>query len=377
MNWELWVTKWQTSVPGDLLGSAEAGVLRHSIVASVALLGLVVLMAVGTVVLRVWHMVGERRLEQKKLLWRRLYFRFLADPQDTGLFHGQLPPGDFLAFGQFIHPYLLDILGQEREQLIRLLQGLGFDAFLLDKLARGQEWERVFAVNFLGLMGNPAHVPTLRGLLHDSSRLVRHQAASVLMGFKDIASVRSVLSRFCGPDWAGEDQVLLLLMNHGQETLGELGAMLRAGDLSVREIRVVLKMFQQFNCTEMTWDMVSLYGQLTDRETRLVALSALESFEDPFLAGFFETQLADADAAVRAIAARALGKVGDETVVAVLSQHLAEDEFWVVKHTAWALAQLGEAGMKALRNAQTTHTEDVAQALIREAVFNHEHHRPG
>jgi len=60
----------------------------------------------------------------------------------------------------------------------------------------------------------------------------------------------------------------------------------------------------------------------------------------------------DSDWRVRAQAARALGAVGANDAVAELSNGLADRSWWVRFRSALALAQLGEAGRRALRVAR-------------------------
>jgi hypothetical protein len=184
---------------------------------------------------------------------------------------------------------------------------------LLARLDDSHEEVRAAAVEALGHLGDPGCVPALLRALPDASR---HQRARVVEAIREL-----------GP------AVAHALLTHARvrpedlatvaELIGFTGAAGAADDL-------------------LAW---SSHG---DPKVRAAALQAIGSLGLDDRAYYYTLRaLGDSDDAVRAMAARALGRSRRGEAAPYLAQHLG-DEWLVAAHAATALRMLGPAGEREL-----------------------------
>jgi HEAT repeat protein len=72
--------------------------------------------------------------------------------------------------------------------------------------------------------------------------------------------------------------------------------------------------------------------------------------------------------AVRAQAAKALGRMHAHHCEDALAAKLCDSAWWVRRHAAYALADLGEPGQLALANVVRSSTDRYAREMAREAL---------
>lgn len=345
------------------------------IFSTLGMLVLVLVLGVLTIVLRLvngWRQRHERRLHER---WRVWLFDFYLHPQAPSLFVSGLALRDYRKFGNFLRPYLGDVLGEERGILLTLVGQLPFEAYLRGELSSGRAWRRAWAVSMIGLLDYRELLPQIRPLLNDPARFVRQETAALLMKLRDQSSVEGVLKRFSGPDYQGDDQAVLLLMEYGMDILPLLATMYREAELTVTKRRILLTLFKQYQYTEMTWDLITSFDEITDPECRYACLSALEAMEDPVLGAFFEGLIHNPDPNLASIAARALGKVGGVESLPFLRQALYSGHFWVVMNAAFSLTDLQSKGLAVLRAEWDQPHAPLTRQIIAEAL-QHAGHWP-
>ncbi|MDH4224730.1 MAG: HEAT repeat domain-containing protein [Deltaproteobacteria bacterium] len=357
--WQGWASLWQDP-------------LRSMISLSLILLGLVFLLA-GYVIFLRWRAKRRQVLNRAKMDgWRGMVLDVLTGDGPVEIFVNGVAPKHYRLFGEFIKPYLEDIAGAEKQKLIHILQKLEYPRFLLSRLAHLNQWERAFAIQFFGLMEDRRFLKELRVLLESRFDVVRFAAAEVLMKLKDESSVWPVINRFSREAEYSQDRIIILLSTFGPEILPELARVFRGKKLTIRLQTLIVNMFQQYQHAEMVWDVLTLAAQTRNQELRIACLAALADFEEPALSGFFEKSLYDPEPVVAAIAARALGEVGDGSSLEKLRPKLDDSNFWVVKHTTESMCLIGDGGREMLED-ELAHSHPVqTMALIREALaFEH------
>ena len=342
----------------------------NSVAAAIGvLLGAHLLLVFYTVYLRLLGNLRDRRLARRSVVWNDLLMAYLTDETSTQSFVAAVPRWDRRAFANFIKPYLLDFQGEERERLMALMEALQFPTVLARLLRSRREWDRAFAAHMLGIMGAQACIPALRPLLEDRSELARYTAAEALMQLRDAESVPRILTWLASGESVRFDRVLALVYEFGSEICPALLEVVERPDANLRVRRVAVDGLAHYLYLQATWSILELSIHTPDRELRLAALRALVAFEDTTLRGFFESLLEDRDLAARAIAARALGAIGDESMVPRLVALARTDDFWVANETVRALVALGEPGTAALLAAQSTgDTSNMTDLLFAEVT---------
>lgn len=255
---------------------------------------------------------------------------------------------------------LADLRGSEREQLISVLRSHGYPAEAAAGLRSARRVVRRHAAETLAAIATPHDVPALTGGLGDRDNLVQATCARVLaeVGGPEVtaAVVATVMRTMTRRPGATTAVVLAIGMHHSAALGGLLGP-----DVPVPVRATAITVAGQLRLAEHAPALAACLGDRDDLATS--AAYGLGRIGDvqaiPELARL-------ATAAGRALPARvaalkALGTIGDPAVVDVVRQQLPAAEWPVAAAAAWALAQLGEAGLAELRKAATSRRPELAE----------------
>ena len=322
-----------------------------------------------TFFLRAVYHVRDRHRQTMHATWNRLVPGFIAGEETLEEIRRSVARKDYRLFGAYVRPFLLDIEGEDRARLLGLMEALDYTGFLRDMLSNRSEWTRSFAVHFLGLIKTLETVAWVRPLLQDRAELVRHAASEALMQLQDAQSVPVILKELSRTAKDRQDRVSSLLAEFGREILPVLHKLL-AAPWAPDWLRVLMiDLMGHTVYIEATWDILQTATQTGDRDVFIACLRALAEFEDSTLVGFFEDYLHHADPVARGVAARALGKIGNQRHLEPLVEMLRHNEFWVLREAVNAMLEYGPDGKAALLAAYRVGlVTPLAARLIREAL---------
>ena len=330
-------------------------------------LGVAVLLIIYTVGMRLVTESRERRDRIQRRAWIRTVSRYLAgDDKAADPIRG-LESKQFRKLVGLLTEYLMDLEGEDRIRLTGLLSERDYITHLRKLLLSRREEDRLFSAHLLGVMRDGEAIPDLRQALEDRSELVRLAAASALMQAGDTDSVPDLMQRI-GRHPRLRERLRYLLFEFGPRILPQLGDMLLQKTLEPWGMVTILDVMRTYAYSEKATEILYLATTTRHREVRLAAIKALSAFDDPTLEGFFEDCLEDPDPVVRAYAARAMGNIGNETVLPRMTSLLAEGDFWVVKTVAEALLELGEPGREVLAWARRSGLPPQSDALVEELL---------
>ena len=226
-----------------------------------------------------------------------------------------------------------------RAEAVRAL-GLVREASCVDRLFGAlddaHEEVRAAAVDALGRIGDPRCGPALLARLGDQSR---HQRARV------VEAIRAL-----GPS------ITPVLLGHAREHPVDLAT--TADILGIVGATSAIESLLEWSTHE-------------DAAVRAAALRAIGNIGVDDRSFFYALRgLDDLTPDVRGMAARALGRSGQQTAVPYLSAHL-EDEWFVAAHCATGLRRIGGAGAAALeaRAGTTGRGADLARQMLWELTF--------
>jgi HEAT repeat protein len=260
----------------------------------------------------------------------------------------------------------MDIQGTEKEQATKLLLALSFDRYLIEELNKRDESNRIYAVYFLGLMGDQQSLARIRELIWDRSGLIRMMAASTLMQLQDTESIPVILEEFGQQgDREYKSHLISYLMEFGSGLLAELERIFRTQDLVSWVTEACMDIFGHYVYINVTDKILELLHDDPDIEIRIAAVRTLSRFEDLTLLDFFKIQLNDDNYAIQAYSAKALGLIGDHQVIPSLKKTVFSPDFWVVKRSIEALHRMGEEGTETLYQILAeNHSERINHLII-------------
>lgn len=211
-------------------------------------------------------------------------------------------------------------------------------------------WRRLEAARLLADLGTPADEALVRRLLRDSHAAVRAAATSCLRRIASPAVIAVVLDELPSQPLVVRSHQMTMLREQWQLTREALLSRLDAG-APTDKLPLWVNVAEVLETADVLAKVVPLHTHPAS-EVRIAVARALKKYFHPDAMGVVDVLLADPDWRVRAQAARSAGVLRDPAAVNMLVPCLSDGTWWVRFRSALALAQLGEAGRAALREAR-------------------------
>ena len=211
-------------------------------------------------------------------------------------------------------------------------------------------WRRLDAARILSAVGGAEDRDRLRGLLADRRPAVQSAATSALGRIADAGIISLVLDGIPRQSFVVRFYQINALRNLWYLTIPVLVERLRPS--------APPRMLEAWiNLAEAIADPACLASVLPlashrDVEVRLAAARALKKYFHTDSVPALQKLMTDADWRVRGQAARGLGALSARDAIPQLAVALGDRIWWVRFRSGLALAQLGEPGRKALRDAR-------------------------
>jgi len=239
------------------------------------------------------------------------------------------------------------------EHLAQLARSLREDRWVRHILSQSTSrwwWRRLDAARLLAVVGSLRDRALVRELLGDPHPAVQASASTCLTRVGDYALVEHVLDTLhTRPPIVRVFQLRILRETWRHTVPALLQRLVPVAPMAKLQVWIAL--------AESLADPQCLLPLLVLRnhpaaEMRIAAARALRRYVHPESEEVLREMMRDDDWRVRAQAARGLGAVGAAQAVPDLSEALSDRSWWVRFRSALALAQLGEAGRRALRAAR-------------------------
>jgi hypothetical protein len=238
------------------------------------------------------------------------------------------------------------VTGPAIVRLRRTARAFGAVDKWMRELSDRRWWVKTDAARALGQLKEPSAVDALIATLDDNREEVRAAVVEALGMIGDPRSVPALVSRL--PERSGHQRVLVVeaLRGFGRAVVPSL---MSYEQLHPEDRAVVAELLGQIAASDAIDDLL----RWTADERSAVRVAAMRALGSIGLheRGYYYALRAlsiDADAEVRAMAARALGRTGRADAAPYLAKHL-KDEWPVAVHAARGLRSLGPAGVMALR----------------------------
>ena len=342
--------------------SAGATVLAALLAIAAALLALLLLLN------RV-HRLAEERADRVRDAVGRMLDRWRERPaasEDLACLRG-LSAGDGRTALLALLAALPDLDPDAGDRVRRALRDSRLARHGSAGLSHRSAHRRAEACRIVGRMGGTDAVPRLVERLGDADPAVRREAIRALGEVRAVETVDAIAATI---EDMGEWTNLLLVMalvRMGPESAPRIGTLLGAsrspamtkallqvtGRIGVASDVPLVRSLAVHSDPEVRVEAVRVLGAVApDAESYAVCLDAMDDAEWP----------------VRALAAWAIGRVGDDRALARLEGAMGDPAYWVRHHVAEAMAALGVPGELALRRA-LTHDNPFVRDMATQTIF--------
>jgi HEAT repeat protein len=327
-----------------------------------ALVLLLVTGLLATYALAGWR--DRRRAAQatagRDILERYLARRLLAEEARDAL--------DRLAWSvlaALLHEFAGRRSGDDREKVVRLLEGTRWHR-ALDRQARSRFWwRRLRAARSVATLASPAHLLLVHRLLEDRAPAVRLAVATAIERLPSPGLASALLERAVrSPTVEGRHLVELLAESHTLVLPVMIDRLSTPQDEDTT--RVLLDLSSRLGFTSLLPYIVP-HASSPSLEIRVAAATCLRHFPHPQTSGALRRLLTDDAWEVRARAAASLGAIGAIEAIGDLVVSLGDPNWWVRLRSAIALRLVGPPGRDALERIEPSHdrfAHDMARYVL-------------
>lgn len=226
------------------------------------------------------------------------------------------------AYGEIVEDTLARLIllvgGQEQRTARELLEKRGSLENAIEVLAHGRTPQRVRAAELLGTCRYDPATPQLAEALVDSCREVRMAALSALGRVGSRAAVGAVAAALISGVRLDRHAAVLALMRLGKTAIPQLGFMVESPN---REAQIVGTMLLGLTGSDKHLDDIHELLWSSDEVVALAAAEALQRIaSSDSLRGLTDYVQIGQIEAVRSVALRAIGRIGDEAHVDLVSE---------------------------------------------------------
>ncbi|MFC1555722.1 HEAT repeat domain-containing protein [candidate division KSB1 bacterium] len=322
----------------------------------------VFLLFIYAIYLKIYFQYRERYKRRKFAVWEETVLNqlysgdfahlFSMDPEKREIVFN-LKYKDFQIFGEFIEDYLVDLRGEEYDNIILFLQSIGFGKLLMKAVNRKDKWSRAYAAHFLGLMKYKEAESRLLELVKDPSPIVYLNAFEALHRIESEKDLARIIKNILSSERIGTTKIIEIILNYGTSINPILIGLLEDKDLSDNNRRLLIDILAQKNVFESAEIILEIAKTTENTELMIGSIKALGILEDPDSADFLISSLKSGNRIIRSQSAKALGNIGDERAVPALTEILNTDkDYSVILFTVKALYNIKETGRSVLDSVE-------------------------
>ncbi|MBU3915039.1 HEAT repeat domain-containing protein [bacterium] len=317
---------------------------------------------------------NHRQNRQKSLneMWYKPLFEYLEGDIGATELKKKVSTKNVAYFAEFIKNFFLDIEGDDKDRLTRLLVELNFDQYLINLLRHRNIWKRIYAAYFLGLINCQKAIPELRKRIFDTSKVVRNITIANLMQLKDLDSLEKILV-YLGKTASEEDHgnIVIHLIEYGPDILPKLEDIFRRVELKPWIMKLCIDVFGHFVHFGVADELLRVYTSTDHMEVKVSCIHALANFGNPDLVSFFESQLEIDSIPIKIASSKALGELRMDTSIPKLESLVDHQNFWVAKRSIEAIDRFGEKGHQRLVSIMKNSQSKTVKELITETFQSH------
>lgn len=339
----------------------------YRLVLQITLLQVIILacVAIGIVALRLFKLAREKRRERVSAALYAPLMRYIAGEVSLEVTHDEVKGFPRMVVSLELEKYAMMLGGNSLSKLRALYERLDLRNLGLKLSHSYLWWRRLEGVRLLGLTGGSELVEVLVDSLQDRHPIVRLAAARSLGRIRSPKAIKPMLEIMAETEKLSRRQLAQSLVAFGPVAHPALRQIVagRSGDpMDPRFVATALEVLAITGDIESGPEIRRALSS-TDMEVRIAAYKAVLLLHLPLSADELRKGLRDEAWQVRAQAALASGKVGNEDIVEDLGKCLCDRSWWVRQNGGSALYELGSCGIEQLELISNTSTDRFARDM--------------
>ncbi len=283
---------------------------------------------------------------------QQILFRYMLDDKEAD----QTDLQNLLKFRRHDKPILrklaIDLFhlvkGKERRRLTKLLKSIRFRDECITDLARGNVRQRQLAAAALQIFADEKSRKALLRALDDRDEETRIAAADSLLIIEALPDMDVLMDKLRFSIAAKSRDVRTLFRDIARRSPGHLIMLAAHRNLGTTEKLLIAEAMVDARDYQVL-EVLQAYAKDVDVDIRSTALRALSALQHPAAADVVRRGLADMSWQVRAVAAKAAGRIGLQDCLSALNFLMDDRNWWVRFRAAEALLKLGDDGIEVLQ----------------------------
>ena len=260
-----------------------------------------------------------------------------------------------------------------RERLLPLLALLSYGKVEATHL-RSRNWEkRLRAVEALGYLGDDDSLPDLMNALGDNLLLVRFAAAESLCRLGCQNAVEPILRSLDVAGDVSQRRVAEIITTLGAHAAEPILSILQNPSSTENALGIAARvsgMLRIHRASEPLKRLLHHHSQNVRLNT-VRSLASILGSGDHEVITMISSLGEDSSWEVRCSVMNALGRLGATREIPLLLNGLSDPQWWVRHNAAEALYEIGEPGIKALKDAVEGHVDGYGRDVSREVLQQH------
>ncbi|MFZ4387034.1 MAG: HEAT repeat domain-containing protein, partial [Chthoniobacterales bacterium] len=238
---------------------------------------------------------------------------------------------------------------------------------------KGNLWQnRLHAAVRLGYFGDDVALPALMTALRDDVVAVRFAAARSLCQLACTEAVEPIIRSLDVPGEVSQRRVAEILFILGAQANEAILEILKSASYNDASLSIAARVAGLLRAELAVPPLQNLLTHQVPN-VRLNAVRSLASIGDHATIPSIASLSGDSSWEVRSSVMAALGRLHATAQIPLLLQGLSDQEWWVRHNAGASLIQLGDQGIKALRNAVEHHADaygrDVSRQILQQQGF--------
>lgn len=329
------------------------------------LIGLTTLFFILMISFRLAYIREKNYQLRQSDLWEPVILSYLSEelPISGAIKELNLKSRDRYYFAEFISDYITNLAGDEYDKLIALFKELKFTDWEIKRLKKRNLWERVAALNQLGIIKDAKAAPYLRANLNDPLPLISFAAAQSLASMRDPDSYEDIAKLLLKTSPWNRIRAAEVFLEYGRSSVTKLTKFLYDPDIESIRKALVIDVFSEFKEDAVAGELLGLARASTDPNIKTSIIKYLGQISYLDSEDFLLESLNDPNWITRSQAAKSLGLIGDPEVIDRIVPLLSDDIWWVRYNAASALGDIGVEGWEKLKEIKATNPDKFAREI--------------